>query len=297
MGQFNGSDDFFDLFHDFLTHIFENIRSEDESATARNTKHLTLAEPPAVNRTTRIIHGYFSSGISGDEYTIVDTATQDELLDVQTGHAAYRKLFFYISIPPSRDSAALVLQRKAKYGIKGLLDKALNRYIREQGYSGYKSVLSNVLHGRVYTRMIDEGKLSKVELIKRRIPSSIEQYYENGGNLNQIPGTFKTSIMSPSGLPQTFKNFVHRAFSNPNRERIEIEGIDDEFDEIEFELELNGKKKSFYVAQRHKIQPDVDVTHLLEIIDNVPTTESFVVQAEELIRDIIDIRPADVVQN
>ena len=35
-------------------------------------------------------------------------------------------------------------------------------------------------------------------------------------------------------------------------------------DEVEFELELNGKKKTFYVSNRTRIQPDVDVTRELD---------------------------------
>lgn len=296
LSHFNGTDDFMNFFDGFLNHIFRNVGAISE-ASDNTTKHLTLDSPHIINRDQRTVYGYFSSGVSGDEYKIKDVETQDELLNVLRNHAAYRNIFFYISIPRNRNTAALVLQRKSKFGIKGLLDKSLNRHLKEQGYQIYKIQVNNVLHGQVYRRMMADGKLSKVDLIKRRIPASIEQFYQNDGNLNQIPGTFKTSMMSPVGLPQNFKEFVNRLFTNPNRERIEIAGIDDEFDEVEFELELNGKKKSFYVAQRHRIQPDVDVTSRIEMVDGQPTTESLLDQAIELVQDIIDINPNDVVQN
>lgn len=296
LSHFNGTNDFINIFNDFLNHIFQNVGAISETSD-NSTKHLTLDSPHVINTEERIAYGFFSSGVSGDEYKIKDVETQDELLNVQRNHAAYRNIFFYISIPRNRDSAALVLQRKSKFGIKGLLDKSINRYLKEQGYQIYRIQINNILHGQVYRRMMSDGKLSKVDLIKRRIPASIEQFYQNDGNLNQIPGTFKTSMMSPVGLPQNFKEFVHRLFTNPNRERIEISGIDDEFDEVEFELELNGKKKSFYVAQRHKIQPDVDVTSQLDFEEGQPTTKSLLAQARELVQDLIDIDPNDVVQN
>ncbi|MBL6446712.1 hypothetical protein JMN32_10340 [Fulvivirga sp. 29W222] len=296
LSHFNGTDDFIDFFDNFLNHIYENIGAVSE-ASDNSTKHLTLDTPHSLNRNDRTAYGFFSSGISGDQYKIKDVQTQNELLSVERNHAAYRDIFFYVSMPRNRDSAALVLQRKSKFGIKGLLDKSLNRYLKERGYQIYKVHVNNILHGQVYRHMMTNGKLNKVDLIKRRIPASIEQYYQNGGNLNQIPGTLKTSMMSPKGLPQTFKEFVDRLFTNPRRERIEIAGIDDEFDEVEFELELDGKKKSFYVAQRHKIQPDIDVTNDLEFENGQPTTASLLAQSIELVRDIININPNHVVQN
>jgi hypothetical protein len=143
--------------------------------------------------------------------------------------------------------------------------------------------------------MIELGNLKRVDLIKRRIPTTIEEYYQNDGNPEQIPGTLKTSMLSSTSLPQAYRNLVNRLFRNPNRERIELDGIDEEFDEIEFELELNGKKKTFYVANKQRIQPDIDVTRQLDFDENqAPTTESLIRQCEELVQDIIDIRPPNV---
>ena len=141
--------------------------------------------------------------------------------------------------------------------------------------------------------MITDGNLKKIDFIKRRIPSSIEEYYRNGGTPEQIPGTLKTSMLSSSSgsLPQNFKMFVDNLFTNPDRERIEIEGVDEDFDEVEFELELNGKRKTFYVMHRNRIQPDVDVTSQIEFTEQgEPTLESLIQQSEELITDIIELR-------
>ena len=98
-------------------------------------------------------------------------------------------------------------------------------------------------------------------------------------------------MLSPTSLPQNFKSFVNTLFTNPDRERIEIEGIDEDFDEIEFELELNGKRKTFYVMNKHRIQPDVDVTSQIEFTEQgEPAIESLIQQSEELVRDIIELR-------
>lgn len=275
-----------------MNNIFQNILA---TADLRQTTalHLTLDAPPTVDIENRRIYGYSSTGVSGEQYQIMDVETREEVLNVQRNHAAFRNIFFYIKMPTIRDNGALILQRKAKFGIKTVFKKTINQYIKEQGYQNYTVLVNNIVHGRVYRRMITDGNLKKIDFIKRRIPSSIEEYYRNGGTPEQIPGTLKTSMLSTSAgsLPQNFKRFVDNLFTNPDRERIEIEGVDEDFDEVEFELELNGKRKTFYVIHRNRIQPDVDVTSQIEFTEQgQPTLESLIQQSEELITDIIELR-------
>jgi len=79
---------------------------------------------------------------------------------------------------------------------------------------------------------------------------------------------------------------------------LKIEGIDEEFDEVEFELQLNGKKKTFYIANRTRIQPDIDVTGQLDYGDDgQPTLESLIRETETLLTDIINLEPRNVIQN
>lgn len=292
LSHFNGTDDFFQVFENYLNSIYQNIIATADLRQS-TALHLTLDAPPTVDIENRRIYGYFSSGVSGEQYQIKDVETREEVLNVQRNHAAFRNIFFYIKIPTVEDNGSLILQRKAKFGIKTVFTKTINQFINEQGYQNYTVLVNNIVHGRVYRRMITDGNLKKVDFIKKRIPSSIEEYYRNGGNPDQIPGTLKTSMQSTSagGLPQNFKDFVDNLFTNPDRERIEINGINDDFDEVEFELELNGKRKTFYVMHRNRIQPDVDVTSQIEFTEQgQPTLESLIQQSEELITDIIELR-------
>ncbi len=287
---FNSSDDFINIFQDYLYDLLQNILDTSDRRET-SSLHLTLESPPIVDINNRRIYGYFSSGISGEEYLIKDLESNDSILNVNRNHGAFRNLFFYINIPTNRNFGSLILQRRAHFGIKTILQKTLNQYIKSQGYQIYRIFLNNVVHHNVYRRMMDEGNLKKVDLIKRRIPSSIEKFYKNGNNPEQIPGVLRTSMSSSTSLPDNYKFLINNLFTNPSNENIEIAGIDEEFDEIEFELELNGKKKKFYIANKHKIQPNIDVTSSLIYEDGVPTTESLVLQCEELVNDIINIQP------
>jgi len=69
LNHFNGSDDFLRTFEDYLNAIFTNIRAESDSS-GTTSLHLTLESPPTVDIANRRIYGYFSSGVSGDEYQI-----------------------------------------------------------------------------------------------------------------------------------------------------------------------------------------------------------------------------------
>jgi hypothetical protein len=280
-----------------LNDILANIQNlSDENASS--SIHLTLESPAIADPQRRIIYGYFSSGVGGEQYAIRDVSTRDTVLDVQSDHAAFRNLFFYFYIPREQNTGALVLQRKSKFGIKTILKKSVNDFIREHGYPNYRVHVNNVLHGQVFRRMMDNGLLKKIDFIKRSLPNSIESYFQNNGEPRQIPGTLKTSFLSASSLPQAFKDFIERLYQNTYNERIEIDAIDEEFDEVEFELQLNGKKKTFYIANRTRIQPDVDVTNELAYDANgQPTTESLIRESEGLLNDIINLTPRNVIQN
>lgn len=283
----NGQDDFFNLCQDFFKEIFKTIQiSTDTKDNA--TIHLSLDEYPTVDSEKRCIYGYLSSGVGGDDYKIKDTLTNQEMFKVKPNHAAFRDVFFYMQIPKNKTYGSLILQRKSRFGIKVAFSKGINLFAKNLGYQGYYIQVNNIIHGKVYSRMIKEGNLKKIEFIKRKIPKYIETYYENNGQVDQIPGILKTT-MSASKLPDNFKKFVDKLFNNSNKERIEIKDIDDDFEEIEFELELNGRRKTFYVMHRNKIQPDIDVSSEIERNkDGIPTLESMVNQAEALIKEVIN---------
>lgn len=288
LSRFNETEDFYNYFQTYLNDIFQNIVKTSDSKNSIPL-HLTLNTLPTPDDDNRSIYGYFSVGISGEEYNILDTETRERVAEVKKNHAAFRELFFYVKIPKNKDYASLILQRKSKFGVKMVLLKTLNNHFKQKGYLDNYIFINNIIHGRVYRKMMDNGKLKKVDLIKRRLPNSIEEYFENGNIDQQIPGVLKTSMVSSTGLPQNYKDFVDYLFTHQDKERIEI--VDNEFDEVEFELELNGKKKTFYVMNKSRIQPDIDVSSELEYNeDGSVKIESLISQSEELIRDLIELR-------
>jgi hypothetical protein len=117
LSHFNGTDDFLIVLKNYLTEIYSNIL---ETSDIRETTslHLTLEAPASEDLTNRKIFGFFSSGVSGEEYEIKDVSSRERILEVQRNHAAFRNLFFYVHIPRGRNFGALIIQRKSKFGVK-----------------------------------------------------------------------------------------------------------------------------------------------------------------------------------
>lgn len=286
LSHINQTEDFLNTFHQFTEEIHRNIENQaDLHNTA--TLHLTLDRPANVDMSLRRIYGYFSSGISGEQFDIRDLSTNETELEVDpTIHGSFRRIFFYLVIPLQSTIGYLILQRKSKFGIKTGLKRFLNKYIHDRGYPNYSVVINNLLNSHVYERMLREGQLKKVDFIRRRIPNSLEEYINNDGNTFNTQGTLRVSISTYSGLSGSWKNFIERYFGNTNNSRIEIGGSDGELDEIEFELELNGKKKTFHMMNHHRTQPDIDVTSNLVFVGNEPTEESLIRECQGLINDM-----------
>lgn len=293
LSRFNGSDDFYSLFENFTRHIFTNPPREEYIDEGQTKSHLTLDGPINRIEADRVLYGYFSSGVSGERVTIKEIQTNETAFRVQPDeHGSYRDVFFYLRIPINRNIGYLVLQRKAKFGIKSLLIKTLNRYFRELGYSRYRIQINNFLHGEVYRTMLREGNLKKVDLVRRSIPSTLEAYYSEGERCSTERGVMKTTFTSRGSLPDYWKELVNRLFSGQQNQALtRIEIVDgQEVDEVEFELELDGKKKTFYVSNRERIQPDVNVTRNLDYgPDGEPTIASLLSESSDLIRDIFEI--------
>jgi len=49
--------------------------------------------------------------------------------------------------------------------------------------------------------------------------------------------------------------------------------------------------KTFYIKNRQRVQPDIDVTSSIEFENDIPKTKSLVKNSKELIDDILNLAP------
>jgi len=169
--------------------------------------------------------------------------------------------------------------------------KSLNLYLKEKGYSDYLVSITNLLNKRVYDTMMKSGNLKKIDFIKRSIPNTIDELYASPKEYSS-KGTLTTTVQSRTSLSDYWKNAIDKIFVGENKNSvIELNDGNDQVDEIEFELEFRGKIKTFHVMHKQKTQPDIDVTSDIVFVDNQPTIESLVAASEDLVNDILTLKP------
>lgn len=287
--NFNGSEDFHKFFTDFMEDVYKNVK-KTHTHSDRTVLHLALDEPAISTKSNRTVYWYISSGVSGDKFKVRKEGETETAFESNNNHITFRDLFFYLQLPSDKTYGYLIIQKRRDLGAKALLQKALNTYLREKGYLNFNAKITNMLNGRVYERMMSEGNLKSIDFIKKTIPATMEQFYEEGPNTET--GTLTTSIRAPFSLGPYWKNFINKVFNKEYKESIiELDDALDSFNEIEFELELNKKIKTFHVLSKGRTQPDVEVSNDLDFKDNEPTTESLVEVSASLIEDMLTLKP------
>ena len=82
LSHINGTDDFYQTFQNYLNSIFQNILATTDTRET-TALHLTLDELPTIDEENRSIYGFFSTGVSGEQYQIRDVETREEVLKIQ----------------------------------------------------------------------------------------------------------------------------------------------------------------------------------------------------------------------
>ena len=97
-------------------------------------------------------------------------------------------------------------------------------------------------------------------------------------------------------IPQTIKRdkwdiFQRKRSKDADEKFYEIQDIDNQYEEDEFQLEYNGKKKTFFIVNKWKTQPDIDVTsEYRDKFGNEITVHNMALLAKSTIIDIYDMQ-------
>lgn len=298
LDNFDGSTDFYDFLKKFVLEVYQNVK---KGATDKDnaTLHLTFDELPIHDDTTRTIYGFLSSGVGGDEFTVREQGTNiSKYKSDPNSDVTFRDLFLYIQIPRDKDYGYVIIQKKRELGAKNLLNTAITAYLNEQERLRYKSQIYNALDGRVYQKMISEGNLKKINFIKRSLPSTMEELYDSTSE-NTSKGVLTTTLQAHGGLSEYWKSFVDGIYNKIKKnDKIELDGVGEKIDEMEFQLEYNGKIKTFHVRNTQRTLPDIDVTTDLTHDENgKPTVDSLLDVSNNLVKDFLSLKPMHASQN
>lgn len=297
MGQFNGSNDLFPLLVEFLTEIFETPVQVGNDEDQNTTLNLTLSEPPNIRENERVVYGYFDVGVSGQEISVKNRHSKALVFKGdRDNHSLNRDLFFYFKLPYKSTAGYVIFQKKSKFGIKTGFSNLFKKWIQQKGYHDSLIFVNPILSGQVFNNMLNHGHLKKVNFIVNHVPNDIKDFYSNDENPSITEGNTITTIQSRTGLSNNWINFARRQYFKPERKTIvEYDGADGEkeYEEIQFEIEHNGRTKTFYAKKRDRTVPDIDVTVDIDKdqVTGQPLLESLLQKCKEIIEDTFEIRP------
>ena len=291
--------DFLEVFQDYFNEILTTPQvldtEKDTNGVEIPIKKVTLvsADGHKKNDTERYIIGEFYLGTSDKTIDIINFESNEKLLsdEEKKEYGYYRKFFFYLHIPVNKKIGYIVVQKVGKHGMKGDFEKGFRTWFNKQRYDDGRLTfsLNQIANKKLIQRLVKEKFLRQFKIIKYKVPVAPDSTYratpinENGRFMD---GAFEI-VFKAKELTDNFKDFISKFMSGTvTSDRIELGGgIQQEFDDIQFSLEINGKPKSFYINKETRMRSDRDVTLDLDYVDRKPTIESLIRISKEMIVD------------
>jgi len=281
---FNGEDDFLNIAHNFCSYIFQNRRNYTDNTG--NLRTFTLGYSPSLMSEQRCINGYFDSAYTGDVVDIKESTSNDVLYHVTRDKLQSKKFFFFISVPKNSKYAYLVVQRKANHGVKSILETSFSHYLRFLGYDDYRVHIEDAPSYYLLETMLQHGRLKEVKLINKTLMSSFDEQFANEGVVNV--GSFdKVLKFGNNARTQMFKTILFQLYRANYSEYQQVHIAHENFDEVSFTIELDDLSKTFYVKDKSKIRSNIDITNLVEIVDEEPTHDSMIQISLDIITRLI----------
>lgn len=284
----NGGD-FLTIFNEFLEYrIGNHFKGKKDKQGYRKSLYYKKDFKEDIDQ--RTFHGFIHSGLAGQKGDVVDDETGLELYTMEENHAKILPTYFFLHIPENRRDGYLILQRKSNYGIKNLLEDACDDFFKKIGLN-FKLEVNNFLVSLVFEKMLKVGRVYEMSFIRNQIPDNIEDIYDRDTVNRRIPGKIKTTISTKQGFP--VKGLLSRLYHGSLKDgMVEIPELHERYDEVDFEMDYNGSKKTFHMKNVGRTTPDFNVTEHIEYKDDLPTYESMLDQCQILLKDMKEYHEA-----
>lgn len=281
-----GNLDFQDLFEEFCEDIFSNIKNFNEKG---KDKSLTLKEPHKINKEKRAVFGRFDAGTTGDPVDINNPETNETNYSVTADELQARVLNFYAQFPKNKQEGYIVLQRKSTHSIQKSFEDCFNSFLVKKGFEGENKIkfkLTPAPNFKLMERMMSNGDLKEVNLHRNVIPTSFSEFFEDSA-ISNLGATIIQLKFNKGAIKDNIKQVLFNIYSKSYNgdEQVEIEG--NFYDEVSFTFSLDKVTKTFYVNDKSKIRSEIDITSMVDDIDEgeIPL-DDFVKISEKLISEI-----------
>ena len=225
------------------------------------------------SRYLKYLYGRMKTGNYGTETEIVNKTTS-VITHTQNENEAGVKPFDFLIILPEDDctETIIILQTVSQYGIKGVLKKGFESYLKSNYEIGY------IHFGSIYPRefiekYIKDGYLKKLRLLKYGLPADIAGQY---GVTSGYRKTKKETIISnKAGFDLSLIDNIKKCVGGKIRYS-DVVVLDEEFDDIKLDFSLGGRVKSFSLKNLDRIVVAQDISSMVEVKGGNPIKESIV---------------------
>lgn len=293
LSHFNGENDLLEVCNQYYYSLKKN--KADYMDSQGNKRVFSISSEIDFLRTERMLITHFDSAYTGDEPEIRNADTNALVHKVSKTELITRKLFSLCYIPKNSKYGFVVFETKANHGVKVMFESQLQAFLKTSGYEDYRVTLTPALNYNYLSNFITKGKLKKVR--------SIENTFKEEGQLSLF-GEEVTPLVLQRANEVKFKNKrdiliikneLYNLFFSELKEYDKINFMNThESDEVSFEISYNGSTKIFYIKDRSRMRPIINISKLLEYVDGEPLYNSMIEAAMSSIREILGFNSLDL---
>lgn len=286
LNYFNGETDFLDVLEEYCAETFQNIhRYIDKTGRKRS---FSLSGPVKRDENQRCISGIFEPAFTGDKFKVKDGDTNNLKYRASSKDLQSREIFSLMYVPKNSKYAYLCVEQKANHSIKTVFQNTLDKFLKKSGYSDINLKIENAPNQRFLKKMIYEGSLKEIRLIKEDpilVDGVMSFVALNNVRVDQNEQVLKfskgtnTQILQQQLLDVFLTNYS-------DFEKISFFRKIEEYDEISFVMNSGGMTKTFYVKDRSKIKSSIDISNLVRVENDEILIEDLVKASFICIRNI-----------
>lgn len=231
---------------------------------------------------------YIDGIIESGEY-----GTQEEIINIETGEAKYTKtkkdaalvpFYFMMYVEPNTEKGYLILERIGNIGVYSVLERSIREFIAPQMSDRFTlSIVPYLVPQVLEMNLAAVGGAKKVVL--RGVDSS--QFKNMKTDISFSECSTEVSFIAPKNkFIQQVKDVLQSLKSKKENEPYKVNNI--ECQDVAFELDINGYRRTISVAKMTSIGMNIDITkQVSNDVTGYPSYKSLFDQANIIISYLI----------
>jgi len=232
-----------------------------------------------------LLYGRVKTGAYGIESELVDSTTGDVTHNRTRNEADVMPFVFCIAVPAGNvNNGIIILQSIGLYGMKTILHKKLNEHFKSIN-KDLTFHMGNIIPKTYLKRLIDDGVLQRLRLIKYDIPQDLSDRL--GINYGIEETIQEMVIRKPSGFLENKKKELNE-WMNGSRRYDQLIQIDDfDYDDLKLEFKLGRTTKTISLKNIDNVVIAEDITDDVKDDGGHPSYDSLIPIMQEYAEDYL----------